>query len=73
MSSATILCAMAASASLTLGLVHLMAWSQNRDKTERLFFVVMTFATAAMTFFELGLMKAGSPEEFGTLLRWYHV
>ena len=73
MSWATICWSMAAAASLTLGLVHLMVWWQNREKTDRLLFFAMTWATAWMAYCELGMMKARAPEEFATMLRWYHV
>jgi two-component system sensor kinase FixL len=73
MSWATIFWSMVAAASLTLGLVHLMVWWQNRGKTERLLFFAMTWATAWMAYCELAMMKARGPEEFGTILQWYHV
>lgn len=73
MSWATIVWSMAAAASLTLGFVHLMVWWQNRGRTERLLFFAMTWATAWLSFHELEMMKAATPEEFGAALRWVHL
>ncbi len=73
MSWATIFWSMAAAASLTLGMVHLMVWWQNRGRKERLLFFAMTGATAWMAYCELGMMKSRSADEFATFLRWYHV
>ena len=73
MSSVTILWSMAAAASLTLGMVHLIVWWQNREKRERLLFVMMTAATAWMSFHELAMMMSRTPEEFGAALRWIHL
>ncbi len=64
---------MVAATSLTLGVVHLMVWWQNREKSERLWFFLMTLATAGMAFTELGMMKAATAAEFGSALRWNHV
>ena len=50
-----------------------MVWWQNREKTERLFFFAITWGTAWMAYCELGMAKAQSPEEFASVLRWYHV
>ena len=73
MASVTILWPMIAATSLTLGMVHLMVWWQNRDKPERLWFFFMTVATAGMAFTELAMMKSGTGVEFGSALRWNHV
>ena len=73
MASVTILWPMIAATSLTLGMVHLMVWWQNREKPERLWFFFMTVATAGMAFTELAMMKSGTGVEFGSALRWNHV
>lgn len=64
---------MVAAASLTLGGVHLLVWFQNRGKPERLWFFIITVATAWMAFHELAMMKAQTPEAYSTTLRWLHV
>lgn len=63
---------MIAATALTLGMVHLMVWWQNREKTERLFFALMTGSTAGMAFAEMGMMMATTPEECATAVRWLH-
>ncbi len=73
MQSITIIWSMIAATALTLGVVHLLVWWQNRGKPERLWFFFMTLATAWMAFHELTMMKARGPEEFATALRWVHV
>src|SRR4051812_47346465 len=73
MSWITIIWSMVAAASLTLGTVHLMVWWQRREKPERLLFFFITWATAWMAFYELAMMKAQSPAQYGMALRWYHV
>lgn len=73
MNWATICWSMAAAASLTPGLVHLMAWWQNREKSERLWFFFVTVATAGMTFTELAMMKATTAAEYGSAPQWNHL
>jgi signal transduction histidine kinase len=64
---------MIAATSLTLGMIQLLAWWQNREKRERLLFALMTVATAWMAFCELAMMQAKTPGDFGFALRWLHV
>ena len=73
MQSIIIIWSMIAATALTLGVVHLLAWGQNRGKPERLWFFFMTVATAGMAFTELGMMKSRTGVEFGSALRWNHV
>ena len=73
MSLVTIFWPMVAAMSLTLGGVHLLVWWRNRDMPERLWFFMMTVATAGMAFTELAMMKAATGAEFGSALRWNHL
>ncbi len=73
MSLITVIWSMIAATSLTLGFVHLLVWWQNREKRERLWFFFMTIGIAGLAFCELVMMKAHTPEAFGTALRWIHV
>jgi signal transduction histidine kinase len=73
MSWVTVIWSMVAATSLTLGMVHVLVWWQNPEKSERLLFSLMTIATAWMALGELAMMKAPGPEVFATALRWYHV
>ncbi len=69
----TIIWSMTASASLTLGMLHVMVWSRNREKLDRLAFSFMAFATAWLTFCELTAHTAVTPEAYGMAVRWAHV
>lgn len=73
MSLITVIWSMIAAASLTLGFVHVLVWWQNREKRERLWFFFMTVGTACLALCELAMMKAQTPEAFGTALRWLHL
>lgn len=73
MSMVTIIWSMIAAAALTLGLVHLLVWWQNREKRERLWFFVMAVGTSSLALHELAMMKAPTPEVFGTALQWLHL
>jgi signal transduction histidine kinase len=73
MQNATIIWAMIASASLTMGVTHLFFWWQERAKIERLFAAISALTTTCYSFIELGMMKTADPAVFGTLFRWAHV
>ena len=69
----TILWAMIASACLTLALVHLLVWWRRPEAGANLLFALMAVATAVFAGCELWMMRAETPVEFGTALRWGHV
>jgi two-component system sensor kinase FixL len=73
MSWVTIIWSMTASACLTLGLMYFSIWCRQRQAWANLMFTLMALGTAFFTFCELWLMHAGTPAQFGTLLRWMHV
>ena len=64
---------MSASACLTLAGIHFLVWSRNRTAWTNLFFCLLAIATAAWTFCELWMMRADTPVEFATVLKWGHV
>ena len=64
---------MAASASLTLAAMHFAVWLKDRTAWAHLLFVLAATAAAPMAFFELSMMRAETPEQFSTALRWGHV
>ena len=64
---------MAASASLTLAAMHFAVWLKDRTAWAYLLFFLTATAAAAMAFFELSMMRAETPEQFSTALRWGHV
>jgi len=73
MSLITIIWSMSASACLTLAGINFLVWFQNRKALPNLFFSLLTIGTAAWTFCELWMMRAETPAEFATVLKWGHV
>jgi two-component system, LuxR family, sensor kinase FixL len=73
MSWITVIWSMTASACLTLALMHGFIWFRQREAWANLLFAVMAVATAALAGCELAMMRAATPAEFGTALRWLHV
>jgi len=73
MSWVTIIWSMIASACLTLAAVYLLVWCKQRTAWASLLFSLTAMATAAMAFCELEMMRAETPGQFGTALRWIHV
>ena len=73
MSWVTIVWSMVASACLTLAAMHLLVWCKQRTAWANLLFSLTAVATAAMAYVELWMMRAETPGQFGTALRWLHV
>lgn len=73
MSWVTLAWSMAAGVSLTLAGVHLLVWLRDREALTNLLFAISAVAAAAMAMLELVLMRAQTPAEFGTILRWMHI
>jgi len=73
MSLITIIWSMSASASLTLAGINFLVWFQNRKAWANLLFSLLATGTAAWAFCELWMMRAGTPAEFATVLKWGHV
>ncbi len=61
-----------ASSCLTLGVVHVLIGLRQR-KEANLLFAVNSLSVTAIAAFELALMRAANPVEFGLLMRWMHV
>jgi two-component system sensor kinase FixL len=64
---------MAASASLTLAAIHFLVWFKNRTAWANLLFSVAAIAAVATACGELWMMRAQTPTEFGTAVRWAQV
>ena len=62
-----------AAASLTLALVHLFVWMQQRRQRKHLLFFFLAISAAVFGGFELAMMHAETPSEYQALLRWAHV
>ena len=64
---------MIAGACLAVTLIYVVSWLRQVEKTAYLAFSVTALSLAAVTFCELMLMRAQTPAEFGTFLRWAHI
>src|SRR4051794_30200552 len=73
MSWLTVIWSMAASACLTLALIHVFIWIKQRSNLSHLLFSVAAIAVAGVAAGELEMMLAQTPEQFGVALRWIHL
>jgi PAS domain S-box-containing protein len=73
MSWITVVWSSIASGCLTLGLVHLVIWFTQPRLRVHLAFFFLTLSVAAVAIGELQLMRAQTPEQYGTIMRWVHV
>ncbi len=73
MSWVTIIWSMIAAACLTLAAIHFLIWCQRRTSWGDLCITLATVGVAAFAGCELWMMRAQTPEEFATALRWIHV
>ena len=69
----TIIWSMNASVCLTLAAINFLVWCKNRETWANLFFSLLAIGTAAFAFCELWMMRAGTPAQFATVLKWAHV
>jgi two-component system sensor kinase FixL len=61
-----------ASACLALAAVHALIGLRQRDRAN-LLFAVNSLSVAAIAAFELAMMRAATPAEYGSIQRWIHV
>jgi len=73
MSWVTVIWSMVASACLTLAFVHGLVWWWRRDAWANAVFALTAVATALLGLGEVWMMRAGTPEQFATAVRWTHV
>ena len=73
MSSVTVIWSMFASACFTLAVIYFLVWWSNRTAWANLLFAMTAASTAAFTLCELRQMRAGTPEELLSAMRWTHV
>jgi len=64
---------MNAAACLTLASIFFVAWCKQRDSWGHLIFSCIALAAAAIAVFELQLIHADTPQEYGAILRWRYV
>jgi two-component system, LuxR family, sensor kinase FixL len=73
MSWITIIWSMVSSACLTLAVIHLQVWWHRRKMWANLLFCLASTGIAALAGCELLMMRAETPAQFATALRWLHV
>ena len=61
---------MIAAACLTLALVHGLVWWWRREAGANVHFALAAVATAVLAACEVWMMRAETPEQFATALRW---
>ena len=69
----TVIWSMIASACLTLAGIHLLVWCKTRNAWPNLLFSLTAVSTAAFAFCELRMMRASTPAEFASTLKWAQV
>src|SRR5437667_12094829 len=70
MSWITIVWSINVGACLTLATMYLAVWCRDRQSFVRLLFSCIAASAALIAAYELQLMRADSPEEYGAILRW---
>jgi two-component system sensor kinase FixL len=73
MSWVTVIWSMGVGACLTLAFIQFVVWWKDRAARANLIFSVLAIAVATFAVLELALMRATTPEQFGTVVRWMHV
>jgi hypothetical protein len=69
----TVIWSVGGGACLTLAFIQFIVWCKNRSARANLAFSALAVAVAALAALELALMRAETPEQFGTVARWMHV
>src|SRR5262249_5286410 len=73
MSLVTVIWWMSAGACLTLAFLQFIVWWKDRAARANLVFSVGAVAVAIFAAVELALLRAETPAQFDTLVRWIHV
>jgi PAS domain S-box-containing protein len=73
MSWVTVIWSVGAGACLTLAFIQFIVWWKDRATRANLAFSAMAIAVAVFAALELAMMRAETPEQFGTVARWIHV
>ncbi len=64
---------MMSAATFTLALIHLLVWLKQRSQLEHLMLGTMCLSMAAIAVVELMAMRAQTPQQYASALRWGHV
>lgn len=59
--------------SLTLALIHLLIWFHQRTQPAHLLFSLAAGSVTILAIFEVLVMRAQTPEQYASVLRWAHV
>jgi len=73
MSWITVIWSATAAICLTLAGVHFLVWAKSRESLANLLFSISAASASSCAGFELSLMHAQTPEQYGEILRWFHV
>ncbi|MES2922680.1 MAG: ATP-binding protein [Verrucomicrobiota bacterium] len=73
MSWTTVIWSMEAAVCLTLAVIYLLVWGRRREDVAYLLFALSAVAAATIAAGELWMMRAETPAQFATALRWLHV
>src|SRR5262249_30249843 len=73
MSWVTVVWSIGAGACITLGFLQFIVWWKDRAARASLAFAALTVGVTSFVALELALMRAQTPEQLGTLVRWLHV
>jgi PAS domain S-box-containing protein len=73
MSWVTVIWSVGVGTCLTLAFIQFVVWWKDRAARANLIFSVLAIAVATFAVLELALMRATTPEQFGTVVRWMHV
>src|SRR5215471_10379662 len=73
MSWVTVIWSLGAGACLTLAFLQFIVWWKDRTARAHLVFSIGAVAVAVFAAIEFALMRAETPEQFGTLTRWIHL
>ena len=69
----TIIWSVAAGAALVLGLVHALVWGYDRRARGNLAFAIAALGLAVGAIFEMQMLHAASPQEWGEWVWWMHI
>ena len=73
MSWVTVIWSMIAAVCITLAVIYLLVWRRNHSAWANLLFCLTAVSVAVFAFCELRMMRAETPAEFATTLKWAHV
>ena len=69
---ATVVWLLVASASITIGVIHLSVGIR-QPRRDHLWFGITAISNAGLACFELALMRSATPQQAGEIFRWLHV